>query len=808
MTHLLCPPDDHIAGYLLGTLEEEEASKVAEHLEHCPRCQSKADQYESSSSCRDPLLDSIREKVLSPYLEEPECERAVARLLEKLSAGGNGGDSHPDSRSRPVAPSLPSLGELGEYILLERLGGGGQGEVYKAFHTILKRIDVIKMLPAQLLTNPQTVRRFDREMELIGRLNHPNIVRALGARCLEDGRRFLIMEFVEGSDVAKLLARHQCFRISDACEIARQAALGLQYIYENGLVHRDIKPANLFLSRQGQVKILDLGLGRFRHHPAQSEPDMTQAGTAVGTADYIAPEQIADCREVDIRADIYSLGCTLYKLLTGQAPFELPEYRTLWDKVEAHRRRPLPGIQQLRPELPPKLAEIVHRMLAKRPEDRFATPGEVAEALKPFCQGANLPLLFEEPPVPARLPPSGHRAYDSGWGKPAEMISSGSSGWVWELLGIAAAILILCIGILWGPAAWHQIKTRFASVHPSGEVAPEARTFSQSSSTQPTPSESPQTGPTVSSAALSNRPKDASSGSGGPSGTSASQSSGAEKQASQSSASSGTTVPKPEPIVRIELDRPEAVYYGPPAGPDGRGEKIQLTITSGREGYLYVLARQPDGQIVCLFPNVFQPDNRIGKDQAVTIPDAGGSYELRASEPYGEVVVWAWVSTEKLKPTELGVASLTEHLFTYLDAEAVAHLQIQIHQQPQLWSSTERKLSTRAGAAAVAPPSREMPPAPPPPLPTGPLNQSPPKDVSPPPDRPNLEKLPVAPPAPPPRVVPPADEHRATEKTLRTYTQKTSGGQCSFAGADGVATATPPLSLERYFLLPGSSPVG
>lgn len=786
MTLVSCPPDEQISGYLLGTLEEAAASEVASHLQQCAWCRKKADQYESS--CSDPLLDSVRAPVDSSYLREPQCQRAVARLLEKQSASG-GAVEGASAAGRGETAGRASLPKLGQYILMERLGGGGQGEVYKAFHTVLKRQVVIKMLPPQVLADPMTVRRFDREMELVGQLNHPHIVRALDAQRLEDGRRFLVMEYIEGSDVAKLLARHRWLPIPDACEIARQAALGLQYIYEHGLVHRDIKPANLMLSYEGQVKILDLGLGRLRRESAEAEPEMTQAGMALGTFDYIAPEQIANSRDVDIRADIYSLGCTLYKLLTGRAPFELPECRTVWDKAEAHRYHNPAPIQQLRAEIPNQLAQIIHRMLAKNPKDRFATPGEVAEALKPFTGDVNLTLLFAKGPPP----PGSRNGSDSGLLEPSDIASAGFSGWVWELLAVAAAILIVCGGVLWRPVGWQKVKALWPSPDLPGQLAQRDVPSGEPSQPQQTPLPDggmPQAIPPASAAkdsSVVSGSKDSSSGSsekqaaggqtpapavaGSPPGSSDSTPRPSSETSSgalpSKGPSSGLNVPPggdssweggsktppkipsrrppPEPAssVRIELNRADAVYYGPPSGPDGLGEKIQLTITSTRTGYLYVLVQEPDGRILCLLPNAHQPDNQIAPNQPVEIPDAAGRYELRATAPYGEVVLRAWVCAEKLKPTQFGVASLTERLFTEVDAEAVSRLQAEIRENPRAFTYTEHKITTRPS------PNRSLEPGPPPP--------PQPQEPSFPPSQPRLLEEPSpeknspepAPPAPP-----------------------------------------------------------
>lgn len=287
--------------------------------------------------------------------------------------------------------------ELAEYRLLEKLGQGGMGSVYKARHTRLDRIVALKILPRTQQQDEAAVARFDREMKAIGRLIHPNIVQAYDAREI-DAVRFLVMEFIEGPDFSKIIDAHRRLAVADACEAVRQAALGLQAAYEHGLVHRDIKPANLVLTRQGQVKILDLGLARFQTD-AIPGGDLTCVGQIMGTPDFIAPEQVSDCRNATIRADIYSLGCTLCMFITGRAPFEDPKYPSPFDKMVARTLQPAPPMRELQNDLPEALAAAIDRMLAKNPAERFATPAEVAEALAPFAIGCNLPALWM-PPAP------------------------------------------------------------------------------------------------------------------------------------------------------------------------------------------------------------------------------------------------------------------------------------------------------------------------------------------------------------------------------------------------------------------------
>ncbi len=277
-------------------------------------------------------------------------------------------------------------GRLGEYQLFALLGEGGMGRVYTARHTRLDRIVALKVLSKARTADPRSLARFEREMKAVGRLSHPNIVQAYDARDI-NGVPVLVMEYVDGVDLGELVRRAGTLSVADACEVIRQAALGLQYAHEHGLVHRDIKPSNLMLTRLGQVKILDLGLALL----AGDQPpagDLTSTGHAVGTADYMAPEQIGDSHGVDIRADIYSLGCTLYQFLAGRAPFRGAQYENTWEKMLGHVRDEAPPLRRWRADVPSALAAVVGRMMAKSPAARFATPAEVAEALGPFVAGA------------------------------------------------------------------------------------------------------------------------------------------------------------------------------------------------------------------------------------------------------------------------------------------------------------------------------------------------------------------------------------------------------------------------------------
>lgn len=310
-------------------------------------------------------------------------------------------DPHPFRGAHPsTAPSVSGIAraapkQLGEYDLLDHIGAGGMGTVYRARHRRLRKIVAIKILPVDSQDKPDSLARFEREMIAVGRLEHPNIIRAHDAG-EENGLHYLVLEFADGYDLSKLSRRMGPMPVADGCELIRQAAVGLQYAHEYELVHRDIKPSNLLLTRSGIVKILDLGLAQLSGEslPAASE-GLTTTGQIMGTLDFLAPEQADDTHSVDIRADIYSLGCTFYSLLIGHAPFVGESYSTPVRKIGAHMNRPVPDMRELREDVPDGLVEILNRMTAKSAADRYEDPGEVAVALTQYSNGHNLVALVE-----------------------------------------------------------------------------------------------------------------------------------------------------------------------------------------------------------------------------------------------------------------------------------------------------------------------------------------------------------------------------------------------------------------------------
>ncbi len=271
---------------------------------------------------------------------------------------------------------------LGKYKILEMVGVGGMGKVFLCEHMLLRRLVAVKVLPRAKTENPLAVERFYREARAVAALDHPNIVRCFDVD--RDGMvHFMVMEYVDGSSLDKLVAKQGPMDILRAAHYIAQSARGLQSAHEAGWVHRDVKPANILLDRTGVVKLLDLGLARLFADQEDNLTGQHSERTVLGTADYIAPEQAVASHDVDIRADIYSLGCTFYFVLTGRPPFA---EGSMTQKLIWHQMRQPTPVTDLRPEVTPEMAAIVDKMLAKDATLRYQLPSEVVEALKPWTE--------------------------------------------------------------------------------------------------------------------------------------------------------------------------------------------------------------------------------------------------------------------------------------------------------------------------------------------------------------------------------------------------------------------------------------
>ena len=314
----------------------------------------------------------------------------LQQLVSEMPSGGN---------SQSVADALVASGALtawqsdkllkgkhkgfflGKYRLQSLLGKGGMSSVYLADHVLMRRRCAIKVLPHKKVNDSSYLERFHREAQAVASLDHPNIVRAYDVDREDDGGaeiHFLVMEYVEGENLQELVTDRGARGFREVADFIRQSAFGLTHAHEAGLVHRDIKPGNLLVDTEGVVKILDLGLARFFEENDEDPITLRHDEKVLGTADYLAPEQALDSHQVDARADIYSLGCTMYFLLTARPPFD---EGTLAQRLMWHQTREPAAISESRSDVPGPLAEIVSKMMAKAPSDRFQTADEVAEQL-------------------------------------------------------------------------------------------------------------------------------------------------------------------------------------------------------------------------------------------------------------------------------------------------------------------------------------------------------------------------------------------------------------------------------------------
>jgi serine/threonine protein kinase len=283
---------------------------------------------------------------------------------------------------------------IGKYKLLERVGVGGMGQVFLCEHMFMKRRVAVKVLPPAKAEQPAALGRFYREARAAGSLDHPNIVRTHDID--QDGNlHFIVMEYVDGSNLLEMVKKFGPMDLRRACSYVRQVALGLDFAFKAGLIHRDVKPGNILIDRKGVARVLDMGLARFYKDTTDLLTVKYDDKIVLGTADYVAPEQVANSHNVDVRADIYGLGATLYFLLAGHPPFPTG---TVSQKLLWHRTKEPTPVRQVRPEVPEELAAIVARMMAKDPAKRFQTPGEVAQALAAWVPaGVPQPVAAEMP---------------------------------------------------------------------------------------------------------------------------------------------------------------------------------------------------------------------------------------------------------------------------------------------------------------------------------------------------------------------------------------------------------------------------
>jgi S1-C subfamily serine protease len=361
------PDASILALFAAGRLRASEMQRVGEHLAACSACLEVLEQVPE-----DPMVGMLREHGDGDEGSPPRLG-VGAKRGERSGQGGSTRPFEPIELDGSEAGS-PGLNDHPRYKPKTLLGGGSMGLIYLADDWQENRAVVLKFLREDLLDRPRLVERFCREAAAATLLKHRNIVEAYG---IEPFGRWpaLVMEYVQGTDLARLIERAGALPVRVGCELIRQAAVGLQHSFEQGMVHRDIKPSNLIVSNAGTVKILDFGLAKMQSE-LSVDAGLTSTGAILGSVDYMAPEQLDDPRLADIRADIYALGCTLYHLLSGAPPFQ----GTTFDVLEAHRSEIATPLHKRRSEVPRELSAVVARMMAKEPGRRFQSPVAVARA--------------------------------------------------------------------------------------------------------------------------------------------------------------------------------------------------------------------------------------------------------------------------------------------------------------------------------------------------------------------------------------------------------------------------------------------
>ncbi|MDC0308109.1 MAG: serine/threonine-protein kinase [Planctomycetaceae bacterium] len=333
-------------------------------------------------------------KTLTP---PPETAEELVKLLVKAN-------HLTKFQAKLIAAGKGKSLSLGIYLIKDKIGAGGMGQVYLAEHSRMKREVALKVLPPQLVKNHDAVQRFHREVQAAAQLNHKNIVTAFDAN--EDkGTHFLVMERVKGKDLSSTVKDNGPMSIDLALNVIQQTAEGLLYAHDQGIIHRDIKPANLLLDEEGVLKILDMGLAGIESPgDADEGGGLTSTGMVMGTVDFMAPEQAMDTRSADARSDIYSLGCSLFYLLTKR-PLFLDD--TVMKKLMALQTQPAPTLSSCRDDVTPAIEALYQKMIAKKPADRFQSMSDVVTAiehcLSPSPQSAHPSSLTQDASLQAFL---------------------------------------------------------------------------------------------------------------------------------------------------------------------------------------------------------------------------------------------------------------------------------------------------------------------------------------------------------------------------------------------------------------------
>ena len=372
---------------------------------------------------------------------------------------------------------------LGNYIIREQIGTGGMGSVYLAEHQDIKRKVAVKVLNLAAAENRLSLERFLREAKTAASLDHPNIVKLFDVA--RDGEtRYLVMEYIEGLTLEEMIKTGQV-PTARAVDYIIQAAMGLQHAYERGIVHRDIKPANLIVGKDEVLRILDMGLARPVEQNSGSLTEHLDRGAVVGTADYVAPEQALNEPNVDVRADIYSLGVTFFALVAGRPPFD----GSTANKLLSHQLKTAPSLTSLDKTFPPKLSQIIIKMMEKKPGNRYQTPAELIQALEPWLSDAP-PMTKSNMTAPSRghTKPLANRALSKANLRPAS--SKSTKAWlVPVIVGSTLAAIVAGILAVFAFGGGKPTPTQPTNVPPSTGITPEPE--------NPAPTVTPATNPTA-----------------------------------------------------------------------------------------------------------------------------------------------------------------------------------------------------------------------------------------------------------------------------------------------------------------------
>lgn len=411
------PSREQLSAYNLGQLPPDEAITIENHISECEPCCDTIISLSSDDTFVG-LLKDARQLVVDENLDHQGAK--------------------PPS---PHGEFPPELADHPRYEIVRLIGKGGMGDVYEAIHRKMERRVALKVINRELFQKAEAVNRFHREVKTAAQLSHSNIVISYDADQAGDFH-FMVMEYVDGVDLSQTVKDQGALPIADACNYIRQAATGLQHAHERGMVHRDIKPHNLMVTEDGTIKILDFGLASLAPETISSpdavapQSDLTVVGAIMGTPDFISPEQAKDVRQVDIRSDIYSLGATLYYLLSGRVPFE---NGTVMHKLESHAQIDPVPLDEVRADVPGELVAITSRMMAKDLDERYLTPREVADALESFLRTWR--------PDEATSP--GQETSGSGnmFGSDGKRSRVGDAGWDWRLVLARVLLAIACIPV-------------------------------------------------------------------------------------------------------------------------------------------------------------------------------------------------------------------------------------------------------------------------------------------------------------------------------------------------------------------------